>query len=934
MAPSLRSKTKPVGSLLEDYAPTTELPISPKYCTDGTDFYKMPPVGSEENRTYKIPISMYKELKPHQKQGLVWLWHIHCSNIPGGIVADDMGLGKTLQTATFLAGLFCPGIIKRAMIISPVSIIASWLKELKKVGLENKVHIYSATGFKTMWKEGGILLISYELYSRQHAILGSTKCKWDYVVLDEAHRIKNPEANVTTNMNDVHAVKKILMTGTPLARGLEDIYGLINFIEPALLGDEAAFKKKYISAVELGQYSNSTKKNKEKGLKALAHCRTLISPYILRRNKSVLIGSGDLPCRKHEVAVWLKLSDMQIELYQKSYQLFGPAERLRPQNENSSFPLSLLFRLISIDPCLLLKIRDEQESKLPKCTQIGRMVTKLLISTDFEDSSYRDMDNSCKMSFVFDLVENMLQKDREQADEVEGQDGQRRKRLKILIFSQHMDVLDIIQEFLLKMENVGVIRIDGSITKAHRDKKIEQFNIQEGPLIFLLSARVGGEGLNLVAATRVIIVDPAWNFSDDHQISDRVYRIGQEEDVVIYRLFTCATFEEHMYNLQLNKDRLAHALIEGMICDSLVRKKDGNVLVCPKSFEHSKICNLMKLEFGDRLGLDRYQQQFLRTHSLVKGITNESILFSKAQPLPDVPIYESSSEDEEAKHAESASGTGKSVVTRNNRLPSSVANATFQEIMEIPADKVALLVGRDGSVIQSIRRSSAAVINLIEAKKHLKQVPYREVNIFGTREEIEAAKLLIKAAIKNAYQNKDSSSVNKITEYVSFPKHLTGKLIGKGGDTVKSMEKRSGARISIIKCEARCELYGPQQAIQEARALILNIIKEAQNVVEPPRPTLPRSGVQAPPRNYTTFSSSSRAGECYQNPRPPLQEPHRDLQPTRSQAHVHFNQESRQSLQPRWPRHCGARPAPHPWPPECGAHPPHYDEKRAPPPPN
>ena len=148
------------------------------------------------------------------------------------------------------------------------------------------------------------------------------------------------------------------MTGTPFARNIEDVYALINFIRPNILGNKAMFKKNYISTVDLGQYSNSREDHKEKYLKALARCRNIISPYILRRNKTVLIENGDLMSKKTEVIVWLKLTDTQIKLYKLFYKLYGSEAGFRPQDANS-FPLTTLSRLISIDPHLLLKTRDE-----------------------------------------------------------------------------------------------------------------------------------------------------------------------------------------------------------------------------------------------------------------------------------------------------------------------------------------------------------------------------------------------------------------------------------------------------------------------------------------------------------------------------------------------------------------------------------------------
>ncbi|KAM0830800.1 hypothetical protein ACQ4PT_065983 [Festuca glaucescens] len=309
-------------------------------CAEKVNFYVLAPFGAKETRPYKVPLCIYEMLKPHQKDGLDWLWSLHCNEKSGGIVADDMGLGKTQQMTTFLAGLFHSDIISRALIITPVSIIGSWTKELEKVGLDRRVHIYETSGaLDTIAKEKAVILISYEMYCKEHEILASHSQNWDYVVLDEGHRIKNLKAHVTIAMNKIQCVKKVLMTGTPLCRDLEDIYALLNFIELDIFGSEAFFRNKYILPISKGQYINSSEDNKQKYFEALARCRKVICPFLLRRNKSVLIESGELPCKKHDIIVWLKLTDLQVILYKNLYNLYGPGKSLA-KDDNISFTLS------------------------------------------------------------------------------------------------------------------------------------------------------------------------------------------------------------------------------------------------------------------------------------------------------------------------------------------------------------------------------------------------------------------------------------------------------------------------------------------------------------------------------------------------------------------------------------------------------------------
>ncbi|KAG2608490.1 hypothetical protein PVAP13_4NG332450, partial [Panicum virgatum] len=279
------------------------------------DLHTLYPFGGKEARLFSLPVQLYQDLQPHQKQGLEWLWPLHCSDMPGGIVADDMGLGKTLQTTTFLSGLLYSGIIERVMIIAPLSVLDAWIYELTRSGLSQRIQQYNTsgeTGLRIVEEEGGILLLSYTMYSNNHEkMIGLHDKKWDYIVLDEAHKIKNLDAAITTAVKKLKCNMKLLLTGTPLTRSLMDIFSLMEFIEVNILGDKKKFSKKYKCPVQLGLYSNSNAYDKDRCLQALARCREKISPYMLRRTKSILVESGALPCKKDDVVLWLKLTKLQ-----------------------------------------------------------------------------------------------------------------------------------------------------------------------------------------------------------------------------------------------------------------------------------------------------------------------------------------------------------------------------------------------------------------------------------------------------------------------------------------------------------------------------------------------------------------------------------------------------------------------------------------------
>ncbi|KAM0889103.1 hypothetical protein ACQ4PT_027912 [Festuca glaucescens] len=485
------------------------------------DNYTLEAIGTEEKRPFVLPGEIYRELLQHQVEGIEWLWGIHCQ-YPGGIVSDDMGLGKTFQASVFLAGLIHSKLVKRAIVIVPLSVLLQWPGEMKKAGIKDFVHVYhdcDDTGLKTVLKKGGILLTTYGTYaSKFQKLIGSSKACWDYAILDEAHRIKNINSQITGLMNKIHSKKKILLTGTPIQKDLMDLYSLLNFISPGLLGDEATFRKKYLRPISLGRYANAAETEKEEYIRALKEVRNATTTYLLRRKKKVLIESGHLRCKKHDMVVWLRLTELQMLLYRKFEKIYS--NRIVHQSESA-----------------MLKTAKEI----------------------FEEEK-KEKDEEAKKK---------EHKDKEVEINVR----------KILIFSQSLEMLNLIQGGLNEIvEKHEITRIDGSVKKDTRNDLIERFKSVNGPRIFLLSSKVGGEGLNLTVATRVIIVDPSWNSSDDNQISDRVYRMGQKEDVYIYRLVTCRTVEEHAYKTQLLKGALGRGIIEGMTCASSVHKKAKKML--------------------------------------------------------------------------------------------------------------------------------------------------------------------------------------------------------------------------------------------------------------------------------------------------------------------------------------------------------------------
>ncbi|KAM7523482.1 hypothetical protein LguiA_013384 [Lonicera macranthoides] len=611
---------------------------------------------SDPKSTYKLPSKIAKMLYPHQRDGLKWLWSLHCQG-KGGILGDDMGLGKTMQICGFLAGLFHSCLTKRVLIVAPKTLLPHWIKELSTVGLSRKTKEYFGTCVKAreyelqyVLQHDGILLTTYDIVRNNTKSLcgnhyfrdwrSEDDIMWDYMILDEpacrngmgqlwfgfgeyqtrpayvlarpepeagffkgvveawqveveeneasdtwslgwweGHLIKNPSTQRAKSLLEISSAHRIIISGTPLQNNLKELWALFNFCCPELLGDKAWFKDKYEYAILRGNEKNASNRDKHIGSSVakndiesnrrrekekkdvsqalspnalLQELRARIQPYFLRRMKNEVFCEDDATSsvklsKKNEIIVWLRLTSCQRQLYEA----FLKSELVLSAFDGS--PLAALTTLgrATFDasvpiPQIPLK-GDDLESKGAAedvlegmdsmlnqedhgvAEKLAMHIADVTDIIDFEEKS----DVSCKISFIISLLDDLIPK------------GHR-----VLIFSQTRKMLNLIQESL-SSRGYEYLRIDGTTKANDRVTVVNNFQEGNGAPIFLLTSQVGGLGLTLTKADRVIVVDPAWNPSTDNQSVDRAYRIGQEKDVIVYRLMTCGTVEEKIYRKQL-----------------------------------------------------------------------------------------------------------------------------------------------------------------------------------------------------------------------------------------------------------------------------------------------------------------------------------------------------------------------------------------------
>ncbi|KAI4345067.1 hypothetical protein L6164_012234 [Bauhinia variegata] len=601
---------------------------------------------SGPNSTYKLPGKIAKMLYPHQRDGLRWLWSLLCQG-KGGILGDDMGLGKTMQICGFLAGLFHSNLIRRALVVAPKTLLPHWIKELSAVGLSEKTREFYGTSIKSreyelnyILQDKGVLLTTYDIVRNNSKSLrgnyyligeeSDDSAIWDYMILDEGHLVKNPSTQRAKSLLEIPSAHRIIISGTPLQNNLKELWALFNFCCPELLGDKKWFKEKFESAILRGNDKNASQREKSIGSSVAKELRDRIQPYFLRRLKSEVFSQDDNKSteklsQKQEIIVWLRLTSVQRHLYEA----FLKSEIVLSAFDGSPLAALTILKKICDHPLLLTKraaedVLEGMESMLkPEEVNVAEKLAMHIADVADRDEFADEHDVSCKISFIMSLLDNLVP---------EGHN--------VLIFSQTRKMLNLIQESLAA-KGFTFLRIDGTTKASERMRIVNDFQEGVGAPIFLLTSQVGGLGLTLTRADRVIVVDPAWNPSTDNQSVDRAYRIGQKKDVLVYRLMTCGTVEEKIYRKQVFKGGLFRSATEHKEQIRYFSQQDLRELFSlPKEgFDVSVTQRQLEEEHGRQHTLDgsfKAHIDFLNSQGIA-GVSHHSLLFSKAAPVQAEP---------------------------------------------------------------------------------------------------------------------------------------------------------------------------------------------------------------------------------------------------------------------------------------------------------
>ncbi|MBT2701407.1 DEAD/DEAH box helicase [Bacillus sp. ISL-40] len=486
-----------------------------------------------------VPPGLQGELRPYQQLGMSWLWFLRQYGF-GACLADDMGLGKTVQLISYLlkvkdvvgdelavvpdtqteakkrrkkdedaAAVKVP--TKAALIICPTSVLGNWQKELERFAPEMKVYLHYGSNrlkeeaFAEKAKDADIVLTSYGL---SHIDLEEFESLiWSSIAIDEAQNIKNAQTKQSKAVRKLRGRHHIALTGTPMENRLSELWSIFDFTNHGYLGSLGHFQKKFVIPIEKDE-----KKDRVQQL------QSLIRPFLLRRTKKDEEVALNLP-DKLEQKEYCPLTAEQASLYEQLiHDTFAEIEKLSGF-ERKGLILQMLSRLKQLcnHPALYLKEKAAGRELLERSNKLEKLV---------------------------ELIDAVL----EQGESC-------------LIFTQYIEMGEMIRSTLKKKFGIEVPFLNGSVPKVKRDEMIERFQNQEFP-VFLLSLKAGGTGLNLTAANHVIHYDRWWNPAVENQATDRAYRIGQSRFVHVHKMICTGTLEEKIDAMLEKKQFLNDQIIQ------------------------------------------------------------------------------------------------------------------------------------------------------------------------------------------------------------------------------------------------------------------------------------------------------------------------------------------------------------------------------------
>mmetsp|Transcript_62423 Transcript_62423/g.94280 ORF Transcript_62423/g.94280 Transcript_62423/m.94280 type:complete len:649 (+) Transcript_62423:306-2252(+) len=496
-------------------------------------------------------------LKDYQLEGIRWLASLFENGV-SGILADEMGLGKTIQVIALIAHLLTQGVSGPFLVVAPLATLPNWIREFEKWLPTQPVVRYHGTGpdreammkgplnpKERRNKDYPVIVTSFETAIRDQNRLAKIN-PYSYVIVDEGHRLKNHRCMLIRSLKQFKANNRLLLTGTPIQNTLDELWSLLNFVNPQIFDDLSVFQS-WFGFRDIGQKNHGATDEEaivqeQRKNQTVTKLHEILRPFLLRRVKVDVL--SEMPPKK-EIVVYSGLSKLQLG-YSDLIEKGVLRDELLRQGIEGGRNLSQTNKMMNHRKNVNHPFMFGEPIDPNSGVHIGTSHPQLLV----------------RASGKFALLDRML-------------DRLHRDGHQVLLFSQMTKVLNIVEDYLLYRQ-WKYCRIDGSTNIDDRQKAMDVFNAEKTGgadgnrnfeddryFVFLLSTRAGGLGINLTAADTCIIFDSDWNPHADSQAMDRCHRMGQTLPVAVYRLLSCNSVDIEMMEKQISKKKLERMTIAG-----------------------------------------------------------------------------------------------------------------------------------------------------------------------------------------------------------------------------------------------------------------------------------------------------------------------------------------------------------------------------------
>lgn len=511
---------------------------------------KLIPKGKEIVDVVVDPL-LTQHLREHQREGVKFMYEcvmgMRDFNGQGVILADEMGLGKTLQTIALLWTLLKQNpiygdspVIKKALIVCPVTLINNWRKEIRKWLGAERIGVFIADGVKTrltdftMGKSYSIMIIGYEkLRIVQEELKKGSGI--DIVIADEGHRLKTAKNKSAQAIRSLNTPRRIILSGTPIQNDLGEFFTIVDLVNPDLLGTFKQFTKDFETPIMRSRQPNASQDDIEKGEAMSEELAVTTSKFILRRTADIL--SKYLPS-KTEYVLLCRPTTTQVSVYRSV--LSCPTFQAAIGNPEASLQLITVLKKL----CNSLSLLNPKVSADP--SKPVSSTTAALLSS-IPSHLLRNNAASTKLRALDQLLHLLRTTTNE----------------KIVLVSNYTSTLDLLSSLLTSL-SLPFLRLDGSTPSSKRQDLVDTFNRTPAStcFAFLLSAKSGGVGLNLIGASRLVLYDIDWNPATDLQAMARIHRDGQKRKCIIYRFIMAGGMDEKIWQRQITKSGLASNIMD------------------------------------------------------------------------------------------------------------------------------------------------------------------------------------------------------------------------------------------------------------------------------------------------------------------------------------------------------------------------------------